>query len=137
MNIEGEQLMNEILEVSKGLALIGGRMAELAEEEARLKGELFEYEAIQLEDIRSKETGGYLKIVRRAEGYEPDEMIKLSSDKIRSQLAQFGRIKEFAKYEKIKRESFKLGAAATVLQASLSGKQSVLKMIRAELENLP
>lgn len=114
--------------ISNYLVRIGEKLFVGAEKVLSLKEELYQWEENQKADIRSKEDNGYLIL-------KDGKKIKLT-DETRKSLARFGKLKQFAEYEALKREQNRLDSAVKALAAALTGSQSLAKILMKELENL-
>lgn len=125
---ELHEIQPKIQSLSEQLEQVGNELLAVASRMYYLKLELDEWIAEQKEDIRSKESGGYIKLLS-------GEKMKLT-DETRESLARFGKRKEFAEYEALKRKRDVLEIAVRSLIGAQSGQQSLANIVKKEMETL-
>lgn len=125
---EIDKVVTAILHLSGKLDDLGDQQEAIANRMEKLKTELEEWSLDQDEVVREKEKGGKLKMVN-------GEELKLT-DAIRASLVRYGKKKEFAEYEGLKRRAARLDQAIKAKQAALSGWQSVANVVKKEMEIL-
>ena len=126
--MELHEIQPKILDASAELEKVGKELLQVASRMYYLKLELDEWTAEQHEDIRSKESGGYITLLS-------GEKMKLT-DSNRELLVRYGKRKEFAEYEALKRKRDVLEIAVRALIGSQSGQQSVANIVKKEMEIL-
>ena len=125
---EIHEIIPNIQHLSAQLEQVGGELLTVAARMYELKLELDEYRDRQMEDIRSKESGGQLEM-------KSGEKVKLT-DSVRESLARCGRREKFAEYEALKRKREVLEIAVKALIGAQSGQQSLANILKAEMETL-
>ena len=125
---ELHEIQPKIQSLSEQLEVVGNELLAVAARMYALKLELDEWEAEQHEDIRSKESGGHLTLLS-------GEKIKLT-DTNRELLTRYGKRKEYAEYEALKRKRDVLEIAVRSLIGAQSGQQSLANIVKKEMETL-
>lgn len=125
---ELDKVVAAILTLSSDLNRLGDEQDRIGKRMETLKTELEEWTLDQDEAIREKERKGKLKLTN-------GEEITLTAP-IRASMVRYGKKKEFAEYEGLKRRAARLDQEIRARTAALTGWQTVARVIEKELEIL-
>jgi hypothetical protein len=120
--------MEKITALSLSLEQVGQTLSEIGDRMYTLKNELQLWEYTQAESIRTKESAGQLTLSNGSK-------IKLT-DSVRMSLTRYGKRELFAEYEALKRKKEVLEYVVKARVGAMSGQQSILAILKKELEVL-